>query len=301
MPSQHPLSPLREAETQAEQLVDELFGELEDSFDTYDVTGAPFGYSALPHGYGGSGIYTPPPERRQLERLPSWLAGGAGALAIAGIALWWSYIRLPNPVTPPSPVTAAVPGSSVASTVSPESAPTSSVHAAAESPVAEPNPASSNTTAPLAPASLLKTSSGLDDLATSVEEAVAASALPSKPEPQPPSETTTASVSPSPAIAPPPPAPIPPPVVTAAAPPPAPAYGTSPPVSQTLPEIDLVGILQPGGDGQAALFMVGNVMKSVSLGETAAENWVVTDIRPGQVQLSNGSRSFTLQLGLSSL
>jgi hypothetical protein len=62
-----------------------------------------------------------------------------------------------------------------------------------------------------------------------------------------------------------------------------------------------VGILQPGGDGQAALFMVGNVMKSVSLGETAAENWVVTDIRPGQVQLSNGSRSFTLQLGLSSL
>ncbi|MCJ2541821.1 hypothetical protein [Thermostichus vulcanus] len=81
-----------------------------------------------------------------------------------------------------------------------------------------------------------------------------------------------------------------------AAPPVPPAPVRIPP--QPVPQMKLVGLIHDPG-APKALILIDNVVRQVPVGHPVKAEWRVTSISPYGVAVSNGAQSFTLQLGLT--
>ncbi len=95
-------------------------------------------------------------------------------------------------------------------------------------------------------------------------------------------------------------APAPEPAATLAPPPP-----QAPPVPHAVAPVDLpsairlVGVIADAGSNLQALLMVDNILLPLGAGEPVDGGWYVVSVQQERVVLSNGSRSHTLQLGLT--
>lgn len=253
MTSKSPSRSFEEMESDADALMDELFREVEASF-----------YSPTALTSGGD---PPPPNEKKDETAGlSWAWLGVGvAAAIAALALWWSFVRLPQQL--------ALQSGDVQTTVDiladVDTAETEGVSASSDSVLAEGDAAAD------------ADSEALSDTAVLVEDPpLVAEELPSEG-----IEVDQAEIDRILAATAPPPVYTPPAPVAYAPPPPPPA-----------PDMRLVGIMNAPSGGSVALVMVGNNMRQFASGETIDGGWRVAWIGERSINVTNGARSKVLGL-----